>query len=300
MRTNCYYYESYQSLNDSQLRDLILAGDEIASFYLINVKYGGVLYKIVGKYLGKLHRKLSDAIEREYWLDKFRDYMNRPTKIEGKSQFEGVENKDNLKSWLCTCCENFLKNYKNIDSNRDIDPETVVADDYNAAESESEECYTNILKREMMDYFFFYLSDRDTYIMYLYLYCGREEINMVHLDEKIADVLLNHGWSDMTAEYVRKIKNKSINKAKNFFSKKIINTGKFSATFFPYIMETSTKNARKGKTNGEYEKKRRFAEENKNISDEENFLKRKKFIMLRLGIERDFTMIEEKQEKMLK
>jgi hypothetical protein len=50
----------------------------------------------------------------------FRTIWTVRQKIAGKSQFEGIEHKDNLKSWLCGCCNFFLKKYMYIDANYDI------------------------------------------------------------------------------------------------------------------------------------------------------------------------------------
>jgi hypothetical protein len=274
-------YETYQSLNDCQLLDLILLGDMSASFYLISLRYQKVLHKIIGEYLKKLRKKISDLTEQEYWLYKFQNYMDSPTKIAGKSRFEGIEHKDNLKSWLCGCCNVFLKKHMDTDANYDINREVPDTNDYDMMESESEEHHLNMMKQEMRDYFFIFLSDRDAFIMYTYLYYIQKRIFIVHLDEKITDVLINHGCPNMTADHVRKIKNKSLAKARNFFSK----------------IKHNDINNKKSKTKDKYEMKKDFVAENKNLSDEEDIIKKREVIMQLLGIERDFITDMMEKEK---
>jgi hypothetical protein len=203
----------YSPLTDYQLIDLILSGDTNASFYLISMKYQKELYKVICKYLKKFHSKFLDDTELEYWLYKFQNDMDTSTKIEGKSKFGQINDRNNLKIWLCQCCKYFLLKCKKIDNNYNIDLETPDIDDC-STDSEPKEQYRDMLKQKARDYLCSSLSNRDIYIMSTYLYCMEKEFAIVHLDEKISIVLSEHGFPNMTAEYVRKIKNKSLNKAK--------------------------------------------------------------------------------------
>jgi hypothetical protein len=146
--------------------------------------------------------------------------MDCPTKIAGKSQFENIKHKDNIHNWLCQCCKYFLLNHKMIEVyiSDDIIQKTVCSDEHNT-DCKPQEFDNNVFKIEMADYFFNCLDVRDSYIMYVYLYSMEEEIYINRLDEKISDTLINCGYSNMSAEYVRKIKSKSISKARNFFFK---------------------------------------------------------------------------------
>lgn len=211
MKSN--YYKMYSPLTDYQLIDLILSGDTNASFYLISMKYQKELYKVICKYLKKFHSKFLDDTELEYWLYKFQNDMDTSTKIEGKSKFGQINDRNNLKIWLCQCCKYFLLKCKKIDNNYNIDLETPDIDDC-STDSEPKEQYRDMLKQKARDYLCSSLSNRDIYIMSTYLYCMEKEFAIVHLDEKISIVLSEHGFPNMTAEYVRKIKNKSLNKAK--------------------------------------------------------------------------------------
>jgi ubiquinone biosynthesis protein Coq4 len=98
--------------------------------------------------------------------------------------------------------------------------------------------------------------------MYSYLYCTEKEIHIVHLDEKIADTLTDCGYSGISAEYVRKIKTKSIHKANVFFSKKYNN----SHRHFSLLCNMDTED----------------------FCYEEILTERRKTIMLKLGIYSDF------------
>jgi hypothetical protein len=100
----------------------------------------------------------------------------------------------------------------------DIKLNIACSDDY--SDPKPKKIDSNILKIKMIDYFFNFLCIRDNYIMYSYLYCIEKKNYIVHLDEKIANVLIDCGYSSMSPEYVRKIKNKSIIKANKFFEKK--------------------------------------------------------------------------------
>jgi hypothetical protein len=255
------YYETYHSLTDCQLIKLILSGDTNASFYLISVRYQKELYRVIRKNLKKFHFKFLDDTETEYWLQKFQGDMDTPTKIAGKSKFGKINDINNLKSWLCQCCNYFLFKWHKI-GNYDIDFDFDTFDALNiedyVTDSESEEQHRDVLQLKMKKYLCSYLSDRDTYIMSTWLCCMEKEFTTVHFDEKIADVLSEHGYPNMTAEYVRKIKYKAINKAKKFFKKHEI--GIISGDIFLLLLEGS-----------------------------KNFLtEKRKAIMQHLGIEWDF------------
>jgi hypothetical protein len=225
------------------------------------VKYQKELYKLISKYLKKFNPKLLDDAELEYWLYEFQNYMDCSTKISGKSRFVGIKDVDGIKSWLCQCCKHFLFGCKI----NDIDLKTPDTDDAYDTYSESEEQYRETLKWKMLYYFFSYLSVRDIYVMCNYLYCIEDEITVIHLDEKIASALIKHGWQDMTAEHVRKIKNKSLAKAKNKFE-----TGIFGDIFI-LLIEAGI-----------------IADENRELSYEDILIKKREAVMLSLGIEKDF------------
>lgn len=257
-------YEIYQSSSDSRLLDLILSGDAGASFYLIRVKYQKELHGVIYNYFKKINIKFSNGNDLEYWLYKFQNYMDSPTKIEGKNQFDSVKHRDNIHNWLCCCCRYFLFNYKMLEVSVPDDMLKTFCSDVYSMDREPKIYDCNMLEIKMADYFYDFLDIRDTYIMYSYLYCIKKRLVIVHLDEKIADVLIRCGYSGMSAEYVRKIKNKSISKANKFFSKKREN---FRRHFSPYNVD------------------------NKNSSCEEILLKRRNAIMLELGIYGDFLQM---------
>jgi hypothetical protein len=220
MKTNDY--RTYQLMNDSDLLELILLGDMNASFYLTGIKYQKPLYGVIHNSFKASNINLSNNDDLEYWRYKFQNYMDSPTKIAEKNQFANIKCKDNIQRWLCQCCRYFIFNHGKIaicifDVNLAAD---ICFDDFDTDAAEAEECYRQTLKIKTADYFFNFLSYRDSYIMYTYLFCEETGISTLHLDEKIADALTNYGFTNISAEYVRKIKSKSLNKAKKFFEKK--------------------------------------------------------------------------------
>jgi hypothetical protein len=263
-------YKTYQSLSDNKLLDLILSGDINASYYLICIKYQKELYRVIFNYFREVFIKFSNSSDLEYWLYKFWNYMDCPTKITEKNQFYNIKYRNNIHNWLCKCCKYFLLNYKMVEV---FVPDAIklkidCSDDYNIIEDDKlKEFDSNVLKIKMADYFFIFLNIRDSYIMYSYLYCAKKGIYIVHLDEKIADTLTDCGYSDMSAEYVRKIKNKSIKKANNFFSKKYDNSGRH----FLFSIDNSNMNIRDSRY-------------------EEILTERRNIIMLNLEIHSDFLM----------
>jgi hypothetical protein len=223
METNDY--EMYQHLNDNELLHLILSGDTNASFYLIGVKYHKQLCGLIFKYFFQSFNISLLNDDLEYWLYSFQNYIDTPTKIAGKSQYANIKNKDDVKSWLYRCCRYFLYHFGRINSDISaVDWEIVDTDDKtdgSDTDSESEEYDKNLLKLKTADYFYNFLSDRDIYIMYTYLYYQEKGISTVHLDEQIANDLISCGYKDMTADHVRIIKNRSMEKAKKFFRKNL-------------------------------------------------------------------------------
>jgi hypothetical protein len=204
---------------------------------------------------------LTNHDDLEYWLYKFQNYINSPTKIVGKNQFENIENKENIENWLCQCCNFFILHYGNIESSiYDLNLETYATDDFDTdfeTDSETEEFNKNTLKLKMADYFFHFSNYRDIYIIYSYLYCEYYEEKGGYIfrpDKKISDTLKNHGFQNMTANHVRIIKNRSYAKAEKFFKK----------TFNQSV------------------------EENRNLSYEDILIQRRKTVMSKLGIKRDF------------
>jgi hypothetical protein len=268
-------YSTCQKLDDSQLLDLILSGDINASFFLICVRYQQKLYGLIHKYLKKFHSKLLDNTEQEYWLYEFQRYMNSPTKITGKNRFKEIKHIDDIKSWLCQCCKNFMYDRKK----NDIDLETFNINNYDTY-SEMEEQSQTMLKRKMLYYFSVSLSVRDTYIVYSYLYCIEKEITIVRMDKKLTDVLIEHGCPNMTAEHIRKIKNKSFVKANKFFDNHEIVFG----DIFVLLIETAVK----VKTEKNSRTEKYFVDVDKNSSYKDVLIKKREAVMLSLGIERDF------------
>lgn len=213
-------YKTYELLDDSKLLDLIRSGDMHASFYLIEIKYQTELKGLIYNHFKSFGINLSSD-ELEYWIDMFKNYMDSPTKIDRKNQFENIKYKNNIRSWLCQCCKYFLFNYGKIENRISyIDPAYVYTDGYCHIDFDTEESDKNILKLKMADYFFNSLSDRDIYVIYTYLYCIEKGISTRYIDEKIAAVLIHNGCKDMSANQVRIIKSRSIAKAKNKILKK--------------------------------------------------------------------------------
>jgi hypothetical protein len=131
----------------------------------------------------------------------------------------------------------------------------------------------------MADYFFNFLNYRDSYIMYTYLFCEETGISTLHLDEKIANVLVNHDFPDMSADHVRKIKSKSLDKAKKYF----IKTRNFGDIFHLLIYDM-----KKVQKKESCETTKQSIEENKHPSYKDILLEKRKIVMSKLGIEQDF------------
>jgi hypothetical protein len=287
MKTNDYV--TYQLMNDSELLELILSGDTNAIFYLIRIKYRGKLYGVIHNSFKAFNNDLSNDNDLEYWLYRFQDYMDRPTKIAGKKQFANIKCKDNIQSWLCRCCRYFILNHGKIevcifDGNLVTD---ICSEDFDT-DAESEELYRHTLKVKMADYFFNFLNCRDSYIMYTYLLCEETGISTLHLDEKIANVLINHGFPDMSADHVRKIKSKSLDKAKKNF-KKTINFGDIFHLLIYDMKKVQKKEC--------CETTKQSIEENKHPSYKDILFEKRKIVMSKLGIEQDFLtdIVKEKE-----
>jgi hypothetical protein len=207
-------FQMYQTCSDKELIKTILEGDVETLYYLVRVKYQKQLYGVIAKQL-KTSNKCTD-IDLEYWLYKFCDYMTIPTKIKEQSKFENIKNKENIQSWLCQCCWNFLIN------NVEFNTITIHYFDffYRFPESESLESHwkhTQIITNKFIQVIVTFnkvLTHREKYVVLTYLYCEKKQINtLVHLDKKIADIL------DTSEGNIRKIKSVAYNKIKNFFNK---------------------------------------------------------------------------------
>jgi DNA-directed RNA polymerase specialized sigma24 family protein len=198
----------YQTCSDKELIETILAKDLNALYYLVKIKYRKELYGVIGKQLHRILNKYTD-IDLEYWLYKFYNYMTVPTKIRKKSKFENITNKNNIQSWLCRCCRNFLLNDAEFQIN------AIYGFDFDELpEPETQERRQNhitgkfILIIETCNKI---LSNREKYVVFTYLYCEKKQVDALrYMDKKIADVL------NTTEGNVRKIKSAAYSKIRNF------------------------------------------------------------------------------------
>jgi hypothetical protein len=207
-------YQLYQSSSDKELVKTILAGDTKALYYLVRIKYQKALYAVIGKQLAVTLSKYTD-IDLEYWLYKFYNYMTIPTKIKKKSKFENIENKDNVQSWLCQCCWNFLINDEEfkISTIHDFDFSRSSAYENLTEQSEHSQHIMEkfILIIETINSI---LTDREKYVILTYLYCEkRHPDELTHLDKKLASSL------DTSEGNIRKIKSVAYDKLRKFLNK---------------------------------------------------------------------------------
>jgi hypothetical protein len=203
----------YQTCSDKELIKTILEGDIEALYYLVRVKYQKKLYGVIAKYLLKISNNYTD-IDLEYWLYKFCNYMTIPTKIKEQSKFENIKNKENIQSWLCQCCRNFLIN--------DVEFNTIIVhyfdfDGLQGEESlESHLKHTQIMTNKFIQAIVTFnkaLTHREKYVVLTYLYCEKKQINtLIHLDKKIADTL------NTSEGNIRKIKSVAYDKIKKYLS----------------------------------------------------------------------------------
>jgi hypothetical protein len=202
-------YQMYQTCSDKELTAAILAKDPNALYYLVRVKYRKELYGVIGKQFHKVLNKYTD-IDLEYWLYKFYNDMIVPTKIKKKSKFETVANNDNISSWLCQCCRNFLFN--------DAEFHTIIIYDFDFRELPDPDSMGRqhnsikiskfILTIETINKI---LTDREKYVVFTYLYCTKKQVDaLLHLDKKIAKAL------NTSEGNVRKIKCVAYNKVRKF------------------------------------------------------------------------------------
>jgi hypothetical protein len=210
-------YNFFKECSDSKLIELIISGDENVSWYLIGVRYKKALYGVIGNSLG-IYKKFSDY-DLEYCLEKFYNYMISPKAITNDSKFKTLKNCDNIQSWLCQCCSCFLihdsKQYISTVSINDYDIESVqTSEPYDDAEAKRNDVRNEDLKCKMLDFFVKNLSNRDLYIMLIYMLQNDKQLHIVHLDDKIADVLNQYHKECFSGSEVRKIRTRSIDKAK--------------------------------------------------------------------------------------
>jgi hypothetical protein len=215
-------YNFFEDSSDSKLVESIILGNRNASYYLINVRYKKVLYGVIGNSLGK-HKKFSDD-DLEYWLEKFYNYMISPNRIIKSNKFENLKNSNRVKNWLCRCCSLFLiraVHQQSIQTVSIYDCEHVPTSDiYDDTEAKLSDDRKEYLNRKILRFFSETLSDCDLYIMLTYMLTNNKKIHIVHLDNKIADVLnrCHCRQKYFSGNEVRKIYIRSINKAKKKFS----------------------------------------------------------------------------------
>jgi hypothetical protein len=204
-------YQMYQTYSDKELIATILAEDLNALYYLVIVKYRKELYGVIGKQLHKVINKYTD-IDLEYWLYKFYNDMTVSTKIKKKSKFETVANNDNISSWLCQCCRNFLFNDAEFQviTIYCFDFEELPDSDNMGHQRNNTEISKFILTIETINKI---LTNREKYVVFTYIYCAKKHIDtLLYLDKKIADVL------NTSKGNVRKIKSVAYNKVRNFLN----------------------------------------------------------------------------------
>jgi hypothetical protein len=205
----------YQTCSDKELIKTILEGDIDALYYLVRVKYQKKLYGVIAKHL--LIKTLNNCtdIDLEYWLYKFCNYMTIPTKIKKQSKFENIKNIENIQSWLCQCCWNFLIN--------DVEFNTITVHyfDFNrlseAENLESRLKHAQIITNKFIQAIVTFnkvLTHREKYVVLTYLYCEKKQIDtLIHLDKKIADIL------NTSEGNIRKIKSVAYDKIKKYLNK---------------------------------------------------------------------------------
>jgi hypothetical protein len=205
-------YQMYQTCSDNELINAVLKEDEKVLYYIARIKYQKKLHGVIAKLLLKTSKKCTD-IDLEYWLDKFYNYMTAPTKIKKKSKFENIKNKDNIQSWLCQCCRNFLINDSEfkIFTVPDFDLNGLSISD--SLEDQWEHTQ-NIMDKFILaiETFNKILTDREKYVVLTYLYCEKKQVDaLLHLDKKIARIL------NTSAGNIRKIKSVAYGKVRDFF-----------------------------------------------------------------------------------
>jgi hypothetical protein len=216
-------YDFYGKCCDGKLVERIISGDKNAAYFLIEVRYRNELNGVIGAKLSKYMKFTDDDLE--YWLEKFHDNMIDPKILVKNSKFENIKDIDKVKNWLCRCCSIFLRHGinkisipKNIDYNFDFIQNS---DTYNDAEAKSGDDRQEFLKLWIIDFFVEHLSKCDLYIMLTYMYENTEIAHVVHLDDKIANALNQYHCRGkcFSGDEVRKIRTRSIDKAKAKFGK---------------------------------------------------------------------------------
>jgi hypothetical protein len=210
----------YQTGTDAELIEKIRAGDRDALFRLIGVKYQKKLYGVIYKQL-MLNPgiKYVDNDLLEYWLYKFYVFMSVPTKTEKKSKFESIKT-DEISSWLCTCCINFLKK-----EFKESNVRIIYIDSYDGSHedeiSEIHDIEGSVNSTDMLRQFTLTieaidkaLTSFEKYIVLTYLCCEKKCPDLIsHLDTRIANILSS------TKESVRKTKSAAYRKIKLFINK---------------------------------------------------------------------------------
>jgi hypothetical protein len=209
--------QNYQTGTDAELIEASRAGDMNALFQLIE-KYRKQLYGVIGnKIMLKKYIKYVNEDLLEYWHSKFYDFMTVLTKIKGKSKLENI-NPDKVSSWLCKCCENFLKDNDEFNSLDIYDnfnlkklSEIPDLDNPNPTDFTKTQLKQFIMIIETVDKTF---TNFEKYIVLTDLYVKKRHPDMVlYLDKKIALVLSS------TEGSIRKTKSLAYKKIKSFLNK---------------------------------------------------------------------------------
>jgi hypothetical protein len=206
-------YRMYQTCSDRKLITTIIKGDVKALYYLVIIKYQKELSGVIAKQLLKIFNKCTD-VDLEYWLYMFYSYMTVPTKIKKKSKFENIANKENIQSWLCQCCWNFLIN--------DVEFNTFTMHyfDFNRLPAQESLKFRQEQTQLIMNKFILtietfhnILTDREKYVVFTYLYCEKRQTDLLlYLDRKIAGIL------NTSEGNVRKIKSVAYDKVRKILN----------------------------------------------------------------------------------
>jgi hypothetical protein len=206
-------YQMYQTYSDRELITTILAGDMIALYYLVIIKYQHELYAVICKHLIKTFNTYTD-VDLEYRLFRLYNYMSTPAKITNKNRFVNIANKDNIQHWLCQCCHHFLINEEefNIFHLHNIDFESLSLSNNS---TDSPECSRTVIKKfiGIIEIFNKILTCRAKYVVFSYLYCEKKQPEtLCHLDRKIALVL------NTSEGNIRTTKSKAYDKVRKYLA----------------------------------------------------------------------------------
>jgi hypothetical protein len=175
-----------KKIPDSELISMVTE----ASIYVLIEKHRKILYYEIDDFLKPLGINCSDS-NVEFWFDEF--YKDLITlKKNGDNKFDHIENKKDVRSWLCTCCTNFLTS--NINKGTVKNLRNKISDDIDcAAETDANndadaKLHEELLMKELI-FFSDKLNQSHLYIMLTYMYHDNLGMHVIRLDKKIADTL---------------------------------------------------------------------------------------------------------------